>query len=178
MSHHLPPTISSLLYFYHVRRIFEYASPLWHGAISAELALSLEKLQVDVLKGVLDQIPPLTFDLWPLPYKEMITWYVYILPEMTSYVYSSHEILPPRVHHVYITCTSREHRMYMIAPAKTRSKVTWERNIRSLPYRCKCKMNAPPAKTGVFITSVFTIFPDMSEQVEQCPSKRCTVARV
>ena len=30
------------LYIYHVRPIFEYASPLWHGAISAELALSLE----------------------------------------------------------------------------------------------------------------------------------------
>ena len=66
-------------------------------------------LSVDVLRAVLDQISPLTFDLWPLPYKEMITWYVYILPEMTSYVYSSYEILPPRVHHVYITCTSRVH---------------------------------------------------------------------
>ena len=61
--------------------------------------------------------------------------------------------------HVYITCTSREHRVYLIAPAKTRSTITWERNIRSFLCDCKCKMNAPPAKTGVFITSVFTLFP-------------------
>ena len=53
MSHHLPPTISSLLYIYHVRPIFEYASPLWHGAISAELALSLEKLQASVARAIL-----------------------------------------------------------------------------------------------------------------------------
>ena len=53
MSHHLPPTISSLLYIYHVRPIFEYASPLWHGAISAELALSLEKLQASVAWAIL-----------------------------------------------------------------------------------------------------------------------------
>ena len=53
MSHHLPPTISSLLYIYHVRPIFEYVSPLWHGAISAELALSLEKLQASVARAIL-----------------------------------------------------------------------------------------------------------------------------
>ena len=53
MSHHLPPTISSLLYIYHVRPIFQYASPLWHGAISAELALSLEKLQASVARAIL-----------------------------------------------------------------------------------------------------------------------------
>ena len=53
MSHHLPQTISSLLYIYHVRPIFEYASPLWHGAISAELALSLEKLQASVARAIL-----------------------------------------------------------------------------------------------------------------------------
>ena len=53
MSHHLPPTISSLLYIYHVRPIFEYASPLWHGAISAELALSLGKLQASVARAIL-----------------------------------------------------------------------------------------------------------------------------
>ena len=53
MSHYLPPTISSLLYIYHVRPIFEYASPLWHGAISAELALSLEKLQASVARAIL-----------------------------------------------------------------------------------------------------------------------------
>ena len=52
-SHHLPATISSLLYIYHVRPIFEYASPLWHGAISAELALSLEKLQASVAWAIL-----------------------------------------------------------------------------------------------------------------------------
>ena len=46
LSHHLPPIISSLLYIYHVRPIFEYASPLWHGAISAELALSLESCKL------------------------------------------------------------------------------------------------------------------------------------
>ena len=47
------PTISSLLYIYHVRPIFEYASPLWHGAISAELALSFEKLQASVSRAIL-----------------------------------------------------------------------------------------------------------------------------
>ena len=61
---------------------------------------------VDVLRAVLRQIRPLTFGNWPLPYKEIITWYIYILPEMTSYVYSGHEILPPHVHRVYITWTS------------------------------------------------------------------------
>ena len=67
---------------------------------------SSQSLLVDVLRAVLEQIPPLTFGNWPLPYEEKITWYVYILPEMTSYVYSGHDILPPRVHHVYITWTS------------------------------------------------------------------------
>ena len=42
-----------LLQNYHVRPIFEYASPLWHGAISAELALSLEKLQASVARAIL-----------------------------------------------------------------------------------------------------------------------------
>ena len=53
MSQHLPPTISSLVYIYHVRPIFEYASSLWDGAISAELTLSLEKLQASVARVIL-----------------------------------------------------------------------------------------------------------------------------
>ena len=32
----------------------------------------LTQATVDVLRAVLDQIPPLTFDLSPFPYKEMI----------------------------------------------------------------------------------------------------------
>ena len=99
------------------------ASALGSGSVLAWLSRLLLRRTtgVDVLRVVLRQIRPLTFDLWPLPYKEKITWYVYILPEMTSYVYSDMRSYL----HVYITCTSREHRVYLIAPAKTRSKFTW-----------------------------------------------------
>ena len=78
-----------------------------------------------MLVAVLRQMWPLTFGNWPLPYKEKIIWHVYILPGMTSYVYSDMRSYL----HVYITCTSREHRMYMNAPAKTRPRVMTRLNL-------------------------------------------------
>ena len=119
---------------------------------------------VDVLRAVLEQIPPLTFGNWPLPYKEKITWYVYILPEMTSYVYSGHDILPPRVHHVYITWTSHVYDRSRQNEVKGHMRAKY--SIFTLSLQVQNEL-APPAKTGVFITSVFTLFPDKSWTVSK-----------
>ena len=53
MIHTLPPDIIATLYLSHVRPIFEYASPLWHGTITDELSLSLERIQASVARRVL-----------------------------------------------------------------------------------------------------------------------------
>ncbi len=53
MSQYLPPHVSAKLYCYYIRPSLEYASPVWHGSITAEQALSLERVQASVARSIL-----------------------------------------------------------------------------------------------------------------------------
>lgn len=53
MSRNFTPAVVSHLYISFVRPIFEYACQLWHGSISADLAMTLERLQAGVARTIL-----------------------------------------------------------------------------------------------------------------------------
>ena len=46
MARDLPLPVASILYVYYVRPVLEYASPVWHGSLREEEAMSLEQIQV------------------------------------------------------------------------------------------------------------------------------------
>ena len=49
----LPLPVASILYVYSVRPVLEYASPVWHGSLREEDAMSLERIQASVARNVL-----------------------------------------------------------------------------------------------------------------------------
>ena len=53
MSKDLPLSVSSKLYTYYVRPVLEYCSPVWHGSVSDQHALALERIQAGVARAIL-----------------------------------------------------------------------------------------------------------------------------
>ena len=53
VSQYLTPQVSAKLYCYYIRPTLEYASPVWHGSISSEQALALERVQARVARVIL-----------------------------------------------------------------------------------------------------------------------------
>ena len=53
MSQYLTTQVSAKLYCYYIRPTLEYASPVWHGSISSEQALALERVQASVARAIL-----------------------------------------------------------------------------------------------------------------------------
>ena len=52
MSKDLPPDVIKKLYIYYVRPVMEYASPVWHGSITEEEAIAMERVQASVARCV------------------------------------------------------------------------------------------------------------------------------
>ena len=53
MARDLPLPVASILYVYNVRPVLEYASPVWHGSLREEDAMSLERIQASVARSLL-----------------------------------------------------------------------------------------------------------------------------
>ena len=53
MARDLPLSVASILYVYYVRPVLEYASPVWHGSLREEDAMSLEQIQASVARSFL-----------------------------------------------------------------------------------------------------------------------------
>ena len=53
MARDLPLSVASILYVYYVRPVLEYASPVWHGSLWEEDAMSLERIQASVARSFL-----------------------------------------------------------------------------------------------------------------------------
>ena len=53
MARDLPLPVASILYVYYVRPVLEYASPVWHGSLREEDAMSLERIQASVARSLL-----------------------------------------------------------------------------------------------------------------------------
>ena len=53
MARDLPLPVASILYVYYVRPVLEYASPVWHGSLREEDAISLERIQASVARSLL-----------------------------------------------------------------------------------------------------------------------------
>ena len=60
MARDLPLPVATILYVYYVRPVLEYASPVleyaspvWHGSLREEDAMSLERIQASVARGLL-----------------------------------------------------------------------------------------------------------------------------
>ena len=53
MARDLPLPVASILYVYYVRPVLEYASPVWHGSLWEEDAMSLERIQASVARSLL-----------------------------------------------------------------------------------------------------------------------------
>ena len=49
----LPLPVTSIFNVYHVRSVLEYASPVWHGSLREEDAMSLERIQASVARCLL-----------------------------------------------------------------------------------------------------------------------------
>ena len=50
MARDLPLPVASILYVYYVCPVLEYASPVWHGSLQEEDAMSLERIQASVAR--------------------------------------------------------------------------------------------------------------------------------
>ena len=53
LANDLPRPILESLYVSYTRPVFEYASPVWHGSIKADVASALERLQASAARRVL-----------------------------------------------------------------------------------------------------------------------------
>ena len=53
MARDLPLPVASILFVYYVRPLLEYASPVWHGSLREENAMSLERIQASAARSLL-----------------------------------------------------------------------------------------------------------------------------
>ena len=53
MCHDLTPDIASKIYLFYLRPLLEYACPVWHASLTADQALSLERIQASVARSIL-----------------------------------------------------------------------------------------------------------------------------